>query len=446
MKACLIKLGLEVSQQTEAVPSLSLLHLSAAETGAVSELVQDWQDAGIVTKAEDGREVIKGENETFVLHADSGDSWDMSAVHKALAESEGDEKNQTDASDDRLVDYNTLPKRLLLHESTSTTMPSSKQTPYFNHAAFFWNLKDYHAQHRDSPHSYGNLLLYGEVVTSTNTLLDKNPTWLERLPTGLVATATTQVAGRGRGSNVWVSPPGSMPFSVVLRHSLTLSASAPVVFVQYLAALAVVQGIQGYDKGTTDTLPIKLKWPNDIYALDPKAASKDPNSSSSKSKSPYVKIGGILVNSSYSGGDYTLVVGIGLNATNAAPTTSISQLLSHHHRQKSNQPANITNITNERLLASILAHFEALYTRFCRTGWDAHFESLYTSHWLHSNQIVTLEAEGGVRARIKGITRDWGLLVAEELGWEDRGTGKVWTLQSDSNSFDFFRGLVRRKV
>jgi biotin--protein ligase len=59
---------------------------------------------------------------------------------------------------------------------------------------------------------------------------------------------------------------------------------------------------------------------------------------------------------------------------------------------------------------------------------------------------VTLEAEGGVRARIKGITRDWGLLVAEELGWEDQWTGKRWTLQSDSNSFDFFRGLVRRKV
>jgi biotin--protein ligase len=198
MKACLIKLGLQVSQQTEAVPSLSLLHLSAAEPGVVSELVQDWQDAGIVTKAEDGREIIKGENETFVLHADSGDSWDMSAVHKALAESEGDEKNQTDASgDDRLVDYNALPKRLLLHESTSATMPSSKQTPYFNHAAFFWNLKDYHSQHRDSPHSYGKLLLYGEVVTSTNTMLDKNPTWLERLPTGLVATAA-QTSGSRR--------------------------------------------------------------------------------------------------------------------------------------------------------------------------------------------------------------------------------------------------------
>ena len=71
---------------------------------------------------------------------------------------------------------------------------------------------------------------------------------------------------------------------------------------------------------------------------------------------------------------------------------------------------------------------------------------MYYGYWLHTDQIVTLEAEGGQRARIRGITRDWGLLVAEELGWEDRGTGRVWTLQSDSNSFDFFRGLVKRKV
>lgn len=51
-----------------------------------------------------------------------------------------------------------------------------------------------------------------------------------------------------------------------------------------------------------------------------------------------------------------------------------------------------------------------------------------------------------MRARIKGITRDWGLLLAEELGWEDRGTGRVWQLQSDSNSFDFLKGLLKRKV
>ena len=38
---------------------------------------------------------------------------------------------------------------------------------------------------------------------------------------------------------------------------------APVVFVQYLAAMAIVEGIKSYDNGYRN-LPIKLKWPNDI--------------------------------------------------------------------------------------------------------------------------------------------------------------------------------------
>lgn len=71
---------------------------------------------------------------------------------------------------------------------------------------------------------------------------------------------------------------------------------------------------------------------------------------------------------------------------------------------------------------------------------------MYYDAWLHTNQIVALEAEGGVRAKIKGVTRDYGLLLAEELSWDDRPTGRVWQLQSDSNSFDFMRGLVKRKV
>jgi len=38
-------------------------------------------------------------------------------------------------------------------------------------------------------------------------------------------------------------------------------------------------------------------------------------------------------------------------------------------------------------------------------------------------------------------------LLAEEVREVDgRGTGRVVQVQSDGNSFDFFRGLVRRKV
>ena len=91
----------------------------------------------------------------------------------------------------------------------------------------------------------------------------RNTQLLRRLPTGFTATATIQVAGRGRGSNVWVSPAGSLIFSTVVRHPMSLMPHAPVVFLQYLAAMAIVEGIKGYDTGYQN-VPVKLKWPNDI--------------------------------------------------------------------------------------------------------------------------------------------------------------------------------------
>jgi biotin--protein ligase len=145
----------------------------------------------------------------------------------------------------------------------------------------------------------------------------------------------------------------------------------------------------------------------------------------------------VLVNSSYAGSDYTLVVGVGMNLANAAPTTSINALA---------EAKRLPHFQTEKLLARILTTFEQLYNKFTREGWSRDIEDMYYRNWLHSDQIVTLETEGGSRARIKGITRDWGLLLAEELGWEDRSTGKVWQLQSDSNSFDFFKGLLKRKA
>lgn len=422
LKACLTKLGLAVSRETQAVPSLSQLHLSAAQPSQMTELVHGWHEAGIVVK--DGeRDLIRGENDTFILEEQGPRRWSMGAVADALKEAIPHAAAKGEEADG-LVDYNTMPKLLLVH---GHSVPEGKETPHFNHHSFFSSLEHFHSQQRESEGSFGRAIMYGEVVTSTNTLLDKNPSWLAQLPTGLTATATTQVAGRGRGSNVWVSPAGSLMFSTVLRHALALSSTAPVVFVQYLAALAIVAGIRGYGKGY-DGLPVRLKWPNDVYALDPSRPAGD---------NAYVKIGGILVNSSYAGGDYTLVCGIGLNVSNAGPTTSLAMLA---------ERAGVAAPSLERLLASVLAQFEGLYTRFCRTGFDRALEQQYYDSWLHGDQIVSLEMEGGARARIKGISRDWGLLVAEELGWEDRATGRRFELQSDSNSFDFFKGLLKRKV
>lgn len=81
-----------------------------------------------------------------------------------------------------------------------------------------------------------------------------------------------------------------------------------------------------------------------------------------------------------------------------------------------------------------------LYTEFVRYGFTREMEGRYYDYWLHTGQKVTIE-EGGVRARVLGITGDWGLLKVEE-----EGTGRVWALQSDENSFDYWKGLVKRRV
>lgn len=448
LKACLAKLGLVISEEQN-VPSLSQIHLSASNPSQTSRILDDLKE--VIAKDEDGVDTIKDENDTFQIVQPS--KFNTSELQNALSEavnvetqksenpaagqsSNNTSDNKTSDAADEIIDYNSITKTVIIHNSD---IPEPKSTPYFNHQAFYSNLKTFHTHNNLDIPSYGTHLLYGEVVTSTNTLLEKNTKLLRRLPHGLTFTATTQLAGRGRGSNVWVSPPGSLMFSTVIRHPMSHLSSAPVVFIQYLAAMAIVQGIKAYDNKIYSQIPIKLKWPNDIYALDPAKVNEPGLTENEK----YIKIGGILVNSHYNSKEYIAVCGVGLNVSNAAPTTSLNDLISllpTAYRDRA------PPFTLEKLLASILSSFQSLYDQFMVTGFDSVMENMYYKDWLHMDQIVTVESEGGVRARIKGITRDYGLLVAEELGWEDRATGKKMTLMSDSNSFDFFRGLVKRKV
>lgn len=164
-----------------------------------------------------------------------------------------------------------------------------------------------------------------------------------------------------------------------------------------------------------------------LDARDPASTAENPS---------YIKIGGILSQCGYSNGSYQIVLGIGINTINPRPTTSISDLL----------PANVPQLRLETLLARILTKLEAIHAQFLREGFSSDLEARYYRHWLHTGQAVTLEAEAGAKARVLGITRDWGMLRVEQTDREGRGTGKVWTLQSDENSFDYWKGLVRRKT
>ncbi|RPB22826.1 class II aaRS and biotin synthetase [Terfezia boudieri ATCC MYA-4762] len=423
LKGMLRKLGLRVSQEAYMIPKLTVLHLTSVYPEDVGSLLANLRAAGLVTKEGD-KEMIFAENDTFIANKQNDP--------------------ESDPENDKIIDYHKVIKTIQLHP---TFQPSKSLTPYFNHSHYYKSLTTYRSQSRLSPSQFGSFLLYGEVVSSTSTMLDKNYTLLEKLPNGLTSIATMQISARGRGSNVWISPLGGLVFSTILKHPMELSVQAPVVFIQYLTAMAIVEGIKTYAPGYQD-IPVKLKWPNDIYAEDPSPPSAEYN----PKKGPrFVKIGGILLTSTFTNNMFHLVIGCGINTTNSLPTTSLNHLLSKLNSQRRiTQPsaAPLPSYQLERLLARILVVLEEFYYRFALLGFRP-FEETYYKHWMHSDQLVRLEMEGGARARVKGITMDHGLLKAEEItgeGEDERKTGRVFTLQSDGNSFDFFNGLLKVKT
>ena len=172
LKACLTKLGLRVSKETCFVPSLSCLHLSALNYVDVPLLLEDLKD---VITVEGGEEYIIGGNDTF--HIEKQDSgWPLGSLVKPLpiVNSAGSEdRSRTDQydmpTDDGIIDCNTI-LRLVPHEDD---WPGTKETPCFNHYAFFANLRKYQQENSSNAEEFGRILMYGEVVTSTNTILEK---------------------------------------------------------------------------------------------------------------------------------------------------------------------------------------------------------------------------------------------------------------------------------
>lgn len=139
----------------------------------VSELLETLKD---VITVEDGEEYLKGENDTFHIEKHSS-RWSFHSVVKSLPildSGVSDDQPKTDqmdrVSEDRILDYSKIMKRLVPHEAE---WPGGKETPYFNHHAFFANLKRYQQESSSEAEEFGKVLMYGEVVTSTNTILEK---------------------------------------------------------------------------------------------------------------------------------------------------------------------------------------------------------------------------------------------------------------------------------
>lgn len=124
------------------------------------------------------------------------------------------------------------------------------------------------------------------------------------LPTPLISLANYQLAGRGRTSNTWLNPTGCLQASTFLTLPTTMAQK--VVFLQYLHALAYCQALDPAPAGSDrdiGPLGIRLKWPNDIYAIVKKKGEDG------KVVEEKLKMGGVLVNSNYSRGAFRITSG-----------------------------------------------------------------------------------------------------------------------------------------
>ncbi|XP_046849014.1 biotin--protein ligase-like [Xenia sp. Carnegie-2017] len=258
----------------------------------------------------------------------------------------------------------------------------------------------------------GHVMIYTDVITSTQTIVNGSLRLLKELPHGLgvVVIARQQTVGKGRGGNAWLSPDGCLSFSFPLEIELNSNLGQRLPFVQHIAALAIVDAVR--DISGYQDLDFRIKWPNDIYFGNK------------------TKIGGILVNSIIQGRCLWAVIGIGINVDNHQPTTCINEIIEQHKLSK--------KISKEELLARILNKMEELVEDFQLNGPEMFLQKYY-SRWLHSESKVRLDNEDGEIVTIKGLDDMGFLCVVNDLN-------EVKTLQPDGNSFDMMKNLITVKT
>lgn len=329
----------------------------------------------------DAIRVLKDANDTFHFISVASSTSDVtSALHTARSTPppapsvvEDDASEEAKLPPNPQAVFDAMPKHIYLPSSSSSPRD---WTPLWDLERYWQALTQARiaAGSRAVKPQTGDILCYGEAVTSTQTMLDRNPTLLNHLPTPFVSLATFQLSGRGRGSNIWLSPAGCLQFSILL--DLPQSLSKHVVFVQYLMALAVCEGLDEDGK-----LGVRIKWPNDIYA-HAEGIGGAPKGTKAK-----VKIGGILVNSSYTKGQFKLVVGCGINVLNALPTTSLARLHDLYAERLADAGSTKTPPpppTMEDAFAKIMVSFQGMWDRFVTEGGFEGFMGDYLSRWLHS--------------------------------------------------------------
>ncbi len=154
-------------------------------------------------------------------------------------------------------------------------------------------------------------------------------------PAGTVVWARAQTSGRGRQGNTWLSLPGNLFMTMILRPDKNASVAGQLSFV---AAVALAETLREF---LPQNVQIALKWPNDVLLNGKKAA-------------------GILLESEMNGVraiDW-IVVGIGVNVA-GAPEGAVGF-----------QDFGVTGVEAGQVLEKLSIRLKSLYDIWQKKGFE----------------------------------------------------------------------------
>jgi BirA family biotin operon repressor/biotin-[acetyl-CoA-carboxylase] ligase len=239
--------------------------------------------------------------------------------------------------------------------------------------------------------------MYCSSVGSTNEVLKELA--VQGAPEGTLVITDEQTAGKGRLGRRWLAPPDtSLLLSLLFRPDLAPNQAQQLTMICSLAIADATEGLT--------SLPVDLKWPNDILIRGKKA-------------------GGILTELGTMGRhlDY-VVVGMGLNvnlAVSALPelsrmATSLSQELGHE-------------VARLELLCRILEGIETRYNSL-RRGESPHEE--WAARIINLGCVVQVTTADEVLVGLaEGVDADGALILHTPDGQRKRILAGDVTLRSD---------------
>jgi BirA family transcriptional regulator, biotin operon repressor / biotin---[acetyl-CoA-carboxylase] ligase len=228
-------------------------------------------------------------------------------------------------------------------------------------------------------------VLHHETIGSTMDEARRLAT--EGAPSGTVIHADEQVAGRGRRARGWVSPPGNLYMSILLRTGLPNTRTPELGF---LTAVALAEAVEAL---LPRSVQIRLKWPNDVLVEG-------------------AKIAGILVEQA----EDAVIIGTGLNILHAPSLSAYTA----------------TAIVQQGGLASVDGARDILLDRVGRllALWRSEGFTPIRKLWLERSYPVgtAIQVNTGsepIRGRFAGLEADGVLLLETDQGQRRILAGEV---------------------